>query len=70
MNYKYISNDKLEQLALDAYPVEVVKDMDGDWYDINKHLRNAFVVGFHTAIYISVLRDIKLKKKLITIVNK
>ena len=47
-------NDKIEQLALDAYPVELLKDINGNWYDINKHLRNAFVVGFHTAIYILI----------------
>lgn len=55
MNINKIDDEKLKKLALIEYPEDTSKDTDGDWYDKNVHLRNAFIVGFTTAQYISAL---------------
>lgn len=55
MNINKINDEKITKLALNEFPVDTIKDTDGDWYDRNAHLRNAFIVGFTTAQYIATL---------------
>lgn len=35
----------IEQLAMKIYPVNIVRDVDGDSYDSNKSKREAYTLG-------------------------
>jgi hypothetical protein len=51
--------DSVEKLALDKFPVNIVKDIDGDSYDSNKENRSAFTEGAITML-IMILKQEKL----------
>jgi len=40
----------VEELALNNYPVHIVRDSDGDSSDANERLRNAFTLGALTVL--------------------
>ena len=44
MGVKEVKKVVLE-LANKAYPKEIYKDMDGDWYDTNEYKRMAYAEG-------------------------
>ena len=42
----------VNKVALEEYPIDNQKDVDGDWNDINNHKREAFKAGCYNMILI------------------
>lgn len=55
MGLEKLNGERIKKFAELEYPVETKKDIDGDFYDVNKNHRQGFIRGMEMALLVDAL---------------